>query len=79
MAIAKQKLQEKLEEIEKNDQPRRPATSTALLESIQNQVTIQGSKAKPKAAKVRTKPKSKPKSKPKAKTAHKQKRARKEP
>jgi hypothetical protein len=46
------------------DQPRCRATS------IQNQVTIQGSKAKPKA-----KNKAKPKSKPEA--AHKQKRAKK--
>jgi hypothetical protein len=50
----------------KNDQPRR----RALLESIQNHVTIQGSKAKPKA-KIKAKPnKSKP-PKPKAKAAHK--------
>jgi hypothetical protein len=68
-------LQEKLEEIGKNDQPRRRAASSALLESIQNEVTTQGSKAKPKI-KVKAKlNKSKP-PKPKAKAAHKQKRGR---
>jgi hypothetical protein len=61
MAIAKQKVQEKLEEIEKHDQ------------SIQNQVTIQGSKA------AKAKPKSKPKSNPKAKTAHKERACQKAP
>jgi len=52
---AKELMKAQLEEFERNDQPRRRVASTALLESIQNSITIQGSKSKakvkPKAAK----------------------------
>jgi hypothetical protein len=47
-------LKEQLQEHERTDRPRRRVTSMALLESMQNEVTIRGgeSKAKPKKAKA---------------------------
>jgi hypothetical protein len=48
-------LKEQLLEHERTDRPRRCATSTAMLESIQNEITIQSGKSKAKKPKRKAK------------------------
>jgi hypothetical protein len=48
-------LKEQLLEHERTDRPRRRATSTAMLESIQNEIMIQGGKSKAKKPKRKAK------------------------
>jgi hypothetical protein len=48
-------LKEQLLEHERTDRLRRRATSTAMLESIQNDITIQGGKSKAKKPKRKAK------------------------
>jgi hypothetical protein len=50
-------LKEQLLEHERTDRPRRRATSTAMLESIQNEITIQGGESKAKKPKFKRKAK----------------------
>ena len=49
-------LKKQLTEFERTNRPRRRATSTALLESIQNEVTIQGRNSKSNQSKKKTSP-----------------------
>jgi hypothetical protein len=71
-------LKEQLLEHERTDRPRRRATSTAMLESIQNETTIQGGKSKrPRSLKKRKAKASKAKSPGDANKEREKKRAKK--